>query len=268
MRSLATRHVLVLLATGLLWGTGPAHALEVSVAQAQTAGKQLWQNECAGTVAGLTSWNPGEDFASLGIGHYIWYPVGRRGPFEESFPELLAYLQRHGVTLPGWLQSGRACPWPTREVFEQSRNGAQMKELRELLAGTVSLQAQFSARRLEAALPKMLAALPASQRDPVEQRFRRVAISPKGVYALVDYVNFKGEGVLPTERYQDQGWGLLQVLAGMHDDPNATPGPEATREFSRSAARVLAARVDRSPPERHEAKWLPGWKSRVATYAP
>ena len=32
---------------------------------------------------------------------------------------------------------------------------------------------------------------------------------------LIDYVNFKGEGVLETERYRGRGWGLLQVLEGM-----------------------------------------------------
>ncbi len=264
IRSVAAFFVAVFLATGIC----RAQSLEVSSAQADAAGRKLWKNECGGTVSGLTSWNAGEDFASLGIGHYIWYPAGQRGPFEESFPELTAFLQAHGVALPAWLQAARACPWKSREEFEQSRDRAQMKELRDLLASTVSLQARFSARRLEAALPKMLAALPVGERDGVQRQFGRVAASPNGVYALVDYVNFKGEGVLPTERYQDQGWGLLQVLAGMQDDPNSSPGPGAAHEFSRSAARVLSARVDRSPPERHESRWLPGWKSRVATYAP
>ena len=83
------------------------------------------------------------------------------------------------------------------------------------------------------------------------------------MYALVDYVNFKGEGVLPSERYADRGWGLLQVLAGMRGE-NADG---ATREFVESAARVLAERVKNSPPERHEARWLPGWTSRVRGYA-
>ena len=66
--------------------TGP----RLSPAQLQRVGQRIWQNECAGSVAGLTSWNAGEDFASLGIGHFIWYPAGRRGPFEESFPQLAA----------------------------------------------------------------------------------------------------------------------------------------------------------------------------------
>ena len=143
-----------------------------------------------------------------------------------------------------------------------------MSELRQMLAGTVSWQAKFSARRLEAALPKMLAAAPAGQREEVQRQFYRVAASPNGVYALVDYVNFKGEGALPTERYQNQGWGLLQVLIGMGPDAAGQPGKAATEEFSRSAARVLTQRVANAPAERQESKWLPGWKNRVATYAP
>ena len=54
-------------------------------------GKKIWQNECDGTLAGLTSWNTGENFASLGIGHFIWYPKGVRGPFEESFPAFVDF---------------------------------------------------------------------------------------------------------------------------------------------------------------------------------
>ena len=76
-----------------LLATTPA----VSLAQAQLSGcdlerigKRIWQNEAAGSVEGLTSWNSGEDFASLGIGHFIWYPAGPDGPFEESFPQLIA----------------------------------------------------------------------------------------------------------------------------------------------------------------------------------
>jgi hypothetical protein len=29
---------------------------------------------------------------------------------------------------------------------------------------------------------------------------------------------------------------------------------------------VLRERVERSPAERHEKRWLPGWLNRVATY--
>ena len=244
-----------------------AETLQVSDPQALAAGKRLWHNECSGTVEGLTSWNTGEAFASLGIGHYIWYPAGQHGPFEESFPELIRFLGAANVTLPAWLRTADACPWNSREAFIRDRDGSRQTELRGLLARTVAEQARFSADRLAAALPKMLAAAPGDKRETVQRQFYRVAASPNGVYALVDYVNFKGEGTLPTERYREQGWGLLQVLGGMGDDPASGPGPAATREFSASAVRVLTERVSNSPPERHESRWLPGWKNRVETYA-
>jgi hypothetical protein len=91
----------------LLLFAGPAvghsEARELSGAELDRIGKRIWQNECGGSVEGLTSWNAGENFASLGIGHFIWYPAGVEGPFEESFPKLVAWLTRDGVKLPSWL---------------------------------------------------------------------------------------------------------------------------------------------------------------------
>ena len=233
-------------------------AMEISDKQAAEIGRRIWKNECAGTVSGLTSWNAGEDFASLGIGHFIWYPEGRRGPFEESFPGLARFLKAQGQPVKDWMLG--PCPWKSRAEFLGDANGPQLAELRALLAGTVSLQARYAARRLEAALPKMLAAAPANERAKVEANFRRVAAEPLGFYALMDYVNFKGEGTNPTERYRGSGWGLLQVLTNMKSSGPALPA------FSRSADAMLTLRVKNSPPERGEAKWLPGWRNRLKTY--
>ncbi len=105
--------------------------------------------------------------------------------------------------------------------------------------------------RLQQSLAKMLDEAAPADRANIERQFARVASTPHGCYALVDYVNFKGEGVLRTERYRGQGWGLLQ----------------AAREFSNSAAAMLRRRVQNSPPERHEARWLPGWLNRVHSYS-
>ncbi len=244
-----------------------AETLSIPDSQALSAGKHLWKNECAGTVEGLTSWNTGEDFASLGIGHFIWYPHGRRGPFEESFPSLVKFLMAEKVNLPPWLAEADACPWNSRQEFLADRNGPRLTALRELLARTVALQARFCANRLETALPKLVDSLPEGQRDRIRRQFYRVAASPNGVYALVDYVNFKGEGVLATERYQGEGWGLLQVLAGMKTDPSGGPGTAATADYAASAARALTQRVANAPAERRESRWLPGWKSRVSSYS-
>ncbi|MEY2527414.1 MAG: hypothetical protein QOE73_2185 [Verrucomicrobiota bacterium] len=238
-------------------------------ADALRIGKRIWQNECNGTIAGLTSWNEGENFASLGIGHFIWYPKGQRGPFEESFPNFIAYAHDQQAPLPVWIQhlgpgtTGHiSCPWNSRTEFERAKDSPEMKQLRQFLAGTVDLQAEFLVKRLESALPKMLEEAPAEARANVQRQFERVAGTSQGCYALVDYVNFKGEGVLHTERYRDQGWGLLQVLAGM----NST-GAGALDEFARSAATVLKRRVQNSPPERKESRWLSGWLNRVNSYS-
>jgi len=249
-----------LLALAIACICSSAWALELTPDQSLRVGKKIWQNECAGTVDGLTSWNGGEDFASLGIGHFIWYPAGHRGPFEESFPELIAFLGERGVKMPAWLREARACPWGSRQEFRADFDGERLRSLRALLTETIGLQAEFATRRLEQALPKMLAAAPAAEHERIRQNFYRVAAEPDGPYALIDYVNFKGEGTLAIERYKGHGWGLLQVLEGMG------PGP-ALPAFASSADRVLTLRVANSPPERHEAKWLPGWRNRLKTYA-
>jgi len=236
-------------------------ALALSDRELNAIGKRVWQNECAGTRDGLTSWNSGEDFASLGIGHFIWYPKGERGPFEESFPALVRFLAANHVALPAWLKPGAPCPWRTRAEFQSASKGKQMTELRDVLASTVGLQSRFLAQRMENALPKLLAATSAARRAHVKRQFDKLESSEKGAFALIDYVNFKGEGTNPEERYNGRGWGLLQVIEGMDDD-----APAATA-FSESAARVLAQRVKNSPPERDEQKWLAGWVRRVESYA-
>jgi hypothetical protein len=229
-------------------------------------GKKIWQNECAGTIAGLTSWNTGENFASLGIGHFIWYPKGVRGPFDESFPELVEFAAARGENLPEVVRANRntGCPWSTKAEFTAATDSAQMKELRQFLVDTVPLQADFLVQRLQKALPKMLSGAPAADRANIQRQFERVATTPQGCYALVDYVNFKGEGVLETERYKGEGWGLLQVLQGMS---GTASGAAAAREFSTSAGKVLSRRVENSPPERKESRWLAGWLQRVKTYS-
>jgi hypothetical protein len=236
-------------------------ALTLSNADAQRIGKQIWQNECNGTVAGLTSWNEGENFASLGIGHFIWYPKGVRGPFEESFPKLVNFISARGAKRPNLLLAPNlSCPWQTRAQFIADHDSIEMKQLRRFLVDTIDLQAQFMVARLQQSLPKMLAEAAPSERARIEHNFNAVGSTPRGCYALVDYVNFKGEGVLPTERYRGQGWGLLQVLEGMPESENAV------KTFAHSAEIVLQRRVQNSPPERKESRWLAGWLNRIHSY--
>ncbi|MDD5302129.1 MAG: hypothetical protein PHS14_03385 [Elusimicrobia bacterium] len=253
-----------LLCAALLAASSCAHAgIRLSDAEAEAVGRKIWNNESGATIDGLTHWNKGENFASLGIGHFIWYKAGEPGPFTESFPGLLDALAASGRTLPAWLQGKPSCPWPDRDAFFADFRGPRMNELRDLLAGTIGVQARYAADRLESALPKILAAAPASERPALQSRFDRVASVPNGVYALMDYVNFKGEGVNPAERYNGEGWGLLQVLEGMAD---AAPGRASVEAFASSADAALTRRVANSPPARDENRWLPGWRKRLKTY--
>ncbi|MGI8605437.1 MAG: hypothetical protein ACR2OZ_20885 [Verrucomicrobiales bacterium] len=251
--------VLCALATISISATGE---IELSPALTARIGQRIWKNECGGTVDGLTSWNKGEDFPSLGIGHFIWYPAGMNGPFEESFPPLLGFMKRRGTQVPAWLEHTSHCPWPNREAFLAEWDGERLSSLRRFLAHTVGLQAEFAAHRARKALPKVLAAAPAESRAALARKYDTVASVPNGVYALVDYVNFKGEGSNPKERYKGQGWGLLQVLAEMQP---VNPGPAAALEFSAAAKRVLARRIANAP--RNESQWRSGWFSRCDSYS-
>jgi hypothetical protein len=242
----------------LLFLAVPAFAL--TDAELASIGNRVWKNECSGSRDGLTSWNAGEDFASLGIGHFIWYPKGPHGPFEESFPKLVKFLAANGAKVPEWLHAAD-CPWNSRAEFQAQFHSERMNELRALLFETIRLQSRFLVQRMEASLPKMLAEAPAAQRDNVRAQFQRMLSTGAGTFALIDYVNFKGEGTNPAERYKGEGWGLLQVLAGMQGT-----GAGAPKEFGASAAATLTRRVQNSPPARNEQRWLEGWKNRVRAY--
>ena len=238
-------------------------ATNLTTAQKSAIGQKIWKNESGGTVNGLTAWNGGEEFPSLGIGHFIWYPDGFNGRFEESWPPFVSFAERNGANPPAIAKS-RFSPWRTRTDFQSKFNSPEMSGLRNWLASTVTLQTDFIIVRSRGALAKMLAAAPASERAKIQANYQKVSTTPQGTYALIDYVNFKGEGTSPTEKYNGQGWGLLQVLGGMNNVPS---GPAAAAEFAASAKRVLSRRITNSPPARNEKQFLPGWLNRCDTYA-
>lgn len=229
-------------------------------------GQQIFRNECNSEPACLTAWNEGEDFPSLGIGHFIWYREGQQEMFTESFPQLLSYMQARGVHVPDWISAADfEQPWATREQFLAAKDEARMTELRTFLAAHVDLQTAFIVSRFGVALERLFEGLPQAEQQELRSRFDAVALadSPYGLYALIDYVHFKGDGSNPAERYQGQGWGLRQVLQGMPVNMSAP-----LDEFVLSARNVLARRVANAPPERGEERWLSGWNKRLATYLP
>jgi len=228
----------------------------------------IFRNECNRKVECLVSWNDGEDFASLGIGHFIWFPQGSNAPFQESFPDLLHWFHKHHVKIPNqlaeMLKLDMSAPWQTKQDFLSPENQKDIQSLRLFLVNTQDEQAAFMMNRLAKALPKMLeVGRNSSEKQHIQQQFERVSASANGWYVLADYVNFKGEGIKHTERYQGQGWGLSQVLLHMKGD---SVGAQAIESFIQSASFVLERRIKLSPPERHEGRWLKGWSKRLATY--
>lgn len=211
----------------------------------------------------LIHWYDGENFASLGIAGFTWYPQGTKANFGNTFPELLNYLDRRGITLPEGFKNQDYSPWHNKEDMNNYKFTKQGKELELFLYKTRLLQAEFMVDRVRRALPKLVESAPVEVRPLVTNNLNAIANTPGGWYALIDYINFKGEGLNRSGGYKGQNWGVLQVLEEMKP---SSPGLQALNEFADSAMRVLERRVRNSPPEHNEIRWLAGWNRRVNTY--
>jgi hypothetical protein len=241
--------------------SAPLSSWEITLEEAEAIGKQIFFNECSGKPEKLVWWNDGEDFASLGIGHFIWYPEGEKEPFEETFPAFLTFLNARDIQLPDWLTLNSSCLWHSKqELFEKSQEKTK-NELQAFLFRTISLQTVFIAKRFEQSLTDLFSDLNEDRRKPLLRKIELIAHSPHGKYALIDYLNFKGKGTSPKERYKRHGWGLRQVLEEM---PENTANP--LTDFAETAKTILKRRVQNSPPERREERWLPGWLNRIDSY--
>ena len=229
---------------------------------AEKIGQKIWENECQGSKEQLTWWKEGENFASLGIGHFIWFPHNCAAPFTETFPSLLIFMKGKGAKLPQWLAKNpqQPCPWNSREDFFLQFHTQRMQQLRKFLTKTIDLQVQFIMFRLQDTLPSLLDTVSHEKKGHIQEQFNRIAQSPLGLYALIDYIHFKGEGTNPNEQYNGKGWGLLQVLERMNGNEI---GYTALQEFAHAATTVLTQRVAHAP---HEAGYLPGWQKRIETY--
>lgn len=243
----------------------PSKSSNVNSDQLQIIGQKIYQNETGGNVKNLIFWSKNEAFPSLGVGHFIWFPAGRSIGFTESFPSMIRYLKANGAAVPNWLfeQVQVGALWNSREQLEQERGSDRFQALQQLLIDTSGLQAAYLFKRLDEALPRMLIGLEPKKRDLIVDRFYTVRATPGGLYPLVDYVNFKGEGVVTSEMHNGVGWGLLQVLELMEPKP---VGVVALKEFALAAELVLTRRVNNAPPERNEQRFLPGWRVRLKTY--
>ena len=238
--------------------------------QANYIAEKVWQNEGAGKDKYLVWWNKGEDFASVGIGHFIWFSKGHKERFREVFPMVIRSMEKKNVNMPVWLNSKTSLPWNTKSEFLYAKKTKSKKymELFNFLKRTMPYQAEFMADRLNKALPQMLNSIDdVSRKSLVKKRFYEVMynkngiVNERGLYILLDYTNFKGEGTLKSERYNGKGWGLLQVLE--HMDPKEL---NRQKSFALSAKKMLSRRIKNSPRARGEERWRKGWNIRLDTY--
>ncbi len=244
--------------------------IKLSQKDALYIAKKVWQNEGAGLDKYLIHWNKGEDFASIGIGHFIWFSRGHKERFREVFPMYLKFVAQKRVKMPRWLTPKTPLPWHSSKELAKAKKQKSKKyrELFKFIKNTRRYQAEFMANRLTKALPQILKTLHSKkQRSIITKRFNHIlykkngSIDKRGLYILIDYTNFKGEGTLKSERYQNQGWGLLQVLQNLNPKQS-----NKYRAFASSAKKMLLRRVKNSPKARGEKRWTRGWNIRLRTY--
>jgi hypothetical protein len=225
---------------------------------------QLQRRETGGDDHKLIFWHQGEAMASLGIGHFLWFPSSVQPTATETFPALIDTLVALRVELPPWLAhrfaiGERGCPWSSRDELKAAEGLPHYQDLMQLLMTTKEQQARFVLDRFSKDLKATLQSLPSEARAQLQARLGALAAA-SAFSALVDYAHFKGWGTNPSERYQGHGWGLVQVLEQMRCDTLPC--------FVESAEGVLTERVRLAPPERisFEKAWLPGWLRRVRAY--
>jgi hypothetical protein len=242
-----------------------AMTIDISKADGLVIAQRVFKNECSVEKNCLLEWNAGEDFLSLGLEHFIWFPEESSGIFKDSFRSYLKYAQKEGRHLPVSLDKHPfpPCLWSSRKEFLNSKQTQEYQEIENFIRNTKDCQADYLIETTRRSLKKIINAVPEKQRARITKYLSVLTSQPQGLYAVIDYINFKGSGTGPNERYQGEGWGLLQVLQEMSDMPNAK---ETLEEFVRSAKIVLTHRVFNAPKGRHEEKWLKGWLHRVDTY--
>ena len=236
--------------------------MKLSREQLLAVAEKIFQNETGGIRNNLVDWNDGENFPSLGIGHFTWFKAsGGRSGFGDSLPDMIAYYKEKGIALPKLLAEFKHSPWNSKSelMAKKARGDKDIQELIAFFDNTRDIQVMFIYDRLKSSLDKMIQA--SSNKENLKNQFERMVNTPNGLYALIDYVNFKGEGLKGVSSYNNVAWGLRQVLENMK---GTATGQSALVEFSNSAKDILARRVKNAP--RNESRWLQGWYNRVDTY--
>lgn len=234
-------------------------------------GSKIYQNECASKPENLIHWGVGEEFPSLGIGHFIWYPKGYKGPFHETFPQMVLYVQQHDKTPVSILeQKPLNAPWSSKKLMLQARKTMDYQQLQNWLLGTQHFQAMFIVEQFIERLSTHLEMREdKSHKKELIKLINRLLVFKEGRFALIDYTNFKGIGN-QSEEYQGQQWGLISVLKEvLLLNPNIVKSSDQLilESFIFAAKKRLKLRVENAPKHRAEQRWLKGWFKRIDDYS-
>lgn len=238
----------------------PMKPYHLSHAEALTIGNKIWQNESGRSKNKLAFWNEKESFPSFGIGHFIWLTKNSPSSFVETFPALIRFFQQKNISIPAWLDAKSECPWASRKAFYAPENNDKLDQLRNLLESTIEAQTEFIITRLYESIPKLEQYAARENKKSIIPNFYKLAQTTDGLYALIDYCNFKGDGTNLKEQYNGVGWGLVQVLDGMDNQSDPITA------FADSAKNILTRRVSLSPNKTVEERLLTGWINRIKTY--
>jgi len=236
----------------------------------QWIGAKIYQNEAASKAKYLTHWGKGEDFPSFGIAHFIWFPANISPPFEETFPAMVQFVSQSKQP-PAWLQQliakgeGFNAPWQNKAVFELAADSTEQQQLRDWLLATQSQQARFVALSFEKRWLKEIASLSIAKQAELNQTLKQMMSFKQGLFAVIDYFNFKGIGNNAKEQYQGESWGLISVLEAMPINSSASNALRLA-EFMTAAKERLKLRTELAPVERRESRWIPGWFKRIDRY--
>jgi hypothetical protein len=220
---------------------------------------QIELNETGGNQEALVYWNESETFPSLGLGHAIWVQkenveaLNRYGTF---FPRLVKRIRDNGHALPDFLEKlapDYDCPWPDRATYVKTAEIIRQRQ--EML----NLMIRTKKEQIVLILDRFLDAEKRYSNEPnfelIQPLIAELKKTPQGWYALLDYVNFKGEGSDKAESY-----GLKNALVAGAKSKETTPGAK----IAKGCEIVLVGRISREP---DVAQHREGWVKRCQTYA-
>jgi hypothetical protein len=247
--------------------------LNPSADQVQNITANLLNNETSCNPKFIMQWDSkaGEDFPSIGLPHVVWFREGQKQVVDESFPRFWKYIKdnyKGTAQIPNLGDPSSpsfTSPWKTKEEFDASPLKGDIGRFL-LDPDVIKLQAQFAMKRGVQSAYLIMAANsldpnPKISNENICGTFKKLLSSKKGLREIIDYANWKGEGVHYEEATKNQKirWGLKQVIENMG---SVSSPDDAEKKFADASEQALKTRVTDDPGLQ---KSMPGLMNRIAS---